>query len=40
VEGVAAHYSVARSADRLLELYDSILQTADRSVQIHEPIAR
>jgi glycosyltransferase involved in cell wall biosynthesis len=40
VEGVAAHYSVARSTDRLLELYDSILQTADRRVQIHEPIAR
>jgi glycosyltransferase involved in cell wall biosynthesis len=40
VEGVAAHYSIARSADRLLELYDSISQTADRRLQTHEAVAR
>jgi glycosyltransferase involved in cell wall biosynthesis len=39
VEGVAAHYSVARSADRLLELYDAIAQPADRRLRMREPIA-
>jgi len=38
--GVAAHYSVARSTDRLLEMYRSMLPAADRSVPVHESIAR
>ena len=39
-EGVALHYGIVRSTDRLLELYTSILQTADRRSQIHEPLAQ
>ncbi|MEO8260382.1 MAG: glycosyltransferase family 4 protein [Acidobacteriota bacterium] len=34
--GVAAYYGIARSTDRLLELYRSMLPAVDRDVPVHE----